>query len=178
MGSIPRKGGGPTSQEETTREGLRRNQAEKYVWREGDMEWETTSEQEEESREVESGHPEVGREPRYFTHYWTERMCASLAATGSEGELLDHTAGNRLRSKGIGPGDHVYVVSLSKGRLVLVAKLELERVADRHEAAEILAISPEDLWDAEDHLIASSATPMTFHRLVPLETTERLRFLT
>ncbi len=134
--------------------------------------------QADDAREPDPAHPEEGRQRRCFTHYWTERTCASLVATESEGELLDHTAGNRLRSKGIGPGDHVYVVSLSKGRLVLVGKLEVERVADRHEAAEILAIDPEDMWDAEDHLIASSATPMAFDRLVPLETTERLRFLT
>lgn len=127
------------------------------------------------NEEADSG---TERPRRYFTHYWTSRTCASLKAGGSEGDLLDHTAGNNLRRKGISPGDAVYVVSLLRGQFVLVGKLEVDRVCDTHEAARIMGVHPEHMWDAEDQLLAASATAMTFDRMVPLDLTEQLRFLT
>jgi hypothetical protein len=75
----------------------------------------------------------------------------------------------------------VYVVTVLKGKLYLLAKLKVAKVCDWGEAASDLGHT--NLWRGEDehrrksdHLIASEATPMDFDRVVPLEVTQRLRF--
>jgi 5-methylcytosine-specific restriction endonuclease McrA len=68
----------------------------------------------------------------------------------------------------------VYVVTVLKGKLYLLANLQVAKVCDYAEAADDLG---DDLWLASDHIIASAATPMDFNRVVPLEVTQRLMFV-
>lgn len=112
--------------------------------------------------------------PRYFTNYWLNRTWERNRKRASEGELLDHTASNVFQERGIRVGDIVYVVSVIKGSLYLCGKLVVGKICDIDEAAAILDYEP---WEANEHIIAAAATPMSFTLRVPLNLTRQLRFI-
>jgi hypothetical protein len=93
-----------------------------------------------------------------------------------EGELLNHTSGNLFRRSHVQKDDSVYIVTVRKGLLYLIGRLTVASVCSYTEAQEILAT--DDLWEAEDHIIAASATPMRFKFKVPFAITQKLRFIT
>jgi len=107
--------------------------------------------------------------PRFFTQYWNWAQNRN-----SEGDILDHTAGNLFHKRGIRVGDVVYVVSTIKGSLYLCGRLVVGKICDIEEAATILDYEP---WEANEHIIAEAATPMNFNLRVPLKLTRQLRFI-
>jgi len=110
-----------------------------------------------------------------FTHYWEGKTCDAMFADGCEGDLLDHTAGKLFIQRGVGPGDKVYVVNNLKGDLVLIGRLEVEKIVSQVEAERLLG---PDVWVAPEHVIAKpgSPTPKRFERRVPMELTKQLLF--
>lgn len=112
--------------------------------------------------------------PHFFTHYWLNRTWERNRKRASDGELLDHTAGNLFQERGIRAGDIVYVVSVIKGSLYVCGKLMVEKICGTDEAAAILGYEP---WPAEEHIIAAAATPMNFNLRVPLKLTRQLIFI-
>ena len=97
--------------------------------------------------------------PRYFTQYWEndwwgEKEWYRQYRQKEQGKLLNHTAGNLFRKRGVRLGDMVYVVTVLKGKLYLLANLQVAKVCDYAEAADDLG---DDLWLASDHIIASAA---------------------
>jgi hypothetical protein len=112
--------------------------------------------------------------PRFFTHYWLNETWERNREYAAEGELLNHTGGNLFLKRGIGRGDIVYVVSVIKGALYLCGKLMVEKICDFDEAAAILGHDP---WDAKEHIMAGAATPMNFHRRLPLKLTRQLKLI-
>ena len=115
--------------------------------------------------------------PRHFTHYWSNDTWQAYRATATDGELLDHIAGNVFTERGVSPGDMVYVVTVLRGALHLLGKLQVAFVADAETAAAALGTTPDHLWEADDHVVADAATPMDFDRQVPLSVAEQLRFV-
>ena len=115
--------------------------------------------------------------PRFFTHYWLNRTWERNRIRASDGELLDHTAGNLFQERGIRADDIVYVVSVIKGALYICGSLVVGKICDVDEAATILGFEPEDLWEADEHIISAAATPMNFNLKVPLKVTRQLRFI-
>ncbi len=112
---------------------------------------------------------------RYYTQYWSRDW---LQYKAKKDEFLDHTAGNQFfRKWGIIRGDIVYIVTVNKGYLYLISRIEVDKVCSQQEAEKIFGTS--DLWEGKDHLIAKSGTeiPMRFDRQIPLGVTKRLRFL-
>jgi hypothetical protein len=114
---------------------------------------------------------------RFFTHYWLNRTWERNRKNASDGDLLDHTAGNLFQERSIQSGDTVYVVSVINGLLYVCGKLVVEKICDVDEAAAILGYEPEDLWEADEHIISAAATPMNFNLKVPLRLTRQLRFI-
>jgi len=55
--------------------------------------------------------------------------------------------------------------------------LKAAQIVDLETAAAIRGDKPEELWDAEDHILASEATPMVFTRVIPKVITQKLRFV-
>ena len=115
---------------------------------------------------------------RYFTHYWTNKTWddqASRIANESE-KTLNHTASNMFQDRGISKGDGVYVVTVKQGQLFLLCKLTVGKVCGFEEAARHL--KDENLWEADDHIVAESPAPIrsTFEVPLPLAITEQLRF--
>ena len=114
---------------------------------------------------------------RYFTHYWKndtweqEQQDTILGARGD----LEHAADNRFLERGVEPGDFVYPVTVMEGELYVMCKLEVDKVCGFEEAASLLGTR--DLWDAEDHIVATRPAPKHFDLAAPLEATRRLRFV-
>ncbi len=52
----------------------------------------------------------------------------------------------------------------------------VDRVCSKKEAEKLLGI--DDLWNAEEHILASTATPKDFTLEVPVKVAKRLRFIT
>lgn len=113
---------------------------------------------------------------RYYTQYWSKEW---LQDQRMAGDPLDHTSGNQFRRKwNVTRGDFVYIVTVSKGQLYLISRIEVDKICSQEEAEKLLGTS--DLWEGKDHLIAKpgSGIIVRFDRQVPLNVTKRLRFLT
>lgn len=115
--------------------------------------------------------------PRYFTHYWLNQTWERNRMHNSDGDPLNHIAGNLFQERGVRVDDVVYVVTVMKGSLYVCGKLIVGKICDVDEAATILDCEPEDLWEANEHVISSAATPMDFNLKVPLKLTQQLRFI-
>jgi hypothetical protein len=115
---------------------------------------------------------------RYFTHYWTNRTWDNQVAGNAykSHKTLRHTASNMFRERGISKGDSVYIITVKRGQLLLLTRLTVAKVCSFEEASRLL--NTEDLWEAEDQIVAEAATPIrpTFEVPVPLAITEQLRF--
>ena len=108
-----------------------------------------------------------------FTQYWSS-IENDIDAAAASYTPLDHTADNRFEQRGVSVGDCVYVVTVRKGTLYLVGKLEVgEMLWSDDEAEARLGYS---VWSADQHLIASRCTPVQLVE-VPSEVVARLRFV-
>jgi hypothetical protein len=107
--------------------------------------------------------------PRFFTYSWQY----AEARKEPEGEPLAHAAGSRFSSRGIEPGDIVYIVAVHRGQLYLLGKLQVGGIVTKDEARRILGSEP---YDAPEHMIASACTPA---RLIPIPVSvaRELRFI-
>jgi hypothetical protein len=94
-----------------------------------------------------------------------------------ETALLDHISGNVFTERGLAPGDLVYVVTVLKGKLYLLGRMEVGLICTPQEAGAILGCDPEELWQADEHVIAGMATRMDYDRRLPDSVTRRLRFV-
>jgi predicted HNH restriction endonuclease len=65
-------------------------------------------------------------------------------------------------------------VSTIKGVLYLCGKLVVGKISGFDEAEAILGYEP---WDANEHIFAAAATPMSFTRRVPRKLTQHLKFI-
>ena len=117
---------------------------------------------------------------RYFTAYWKNVNCEDARDQGLDGAPLDHTAGSRFNRSGVGSvaeeRDYVYVVTVRKGVLFLVGKMEVRGPAvTQKQAAESLSY---ESYDAPEHLMAKACTPMRFNWKDPvsISTTRALEF--
>ncbi|MEX0939563.1 MAG: hypothetical protein WDZ59_16990 [Pirellulales bacterium] len=106
---------------------------------------------------------------RFFTYSWQY----AEAQKKSEGEPLGHAAGSRFSSRGIEPGDFVYIVAVHGGQLYLLGKMQVEKIVSKDDAHRIFGAEP---YDAPEHLIASACTPARLTE-VPVAITKGLRFI-
>jgi hypothetical protein len=111
----------------------------------------------------------------FWTHYWTgptvEDHEVSLGMT-----VMDHTAGNQFRSRGVQVGDIVYMITYSAGNLRVLRKLTVHRIVNMSQARRALRYEP---WDAEDHLLAepNKATPIRYDAVVPHDQLDDIEFV-
>lgn len=109
----------------------------------------------------------------YFTHYWKNSTCQEQE--WSPDSVLNYTAGNMFRKRGVKQGDRVFVVTVSRGRLFLVGAMDVREILTRTQAARELKTS---VWNAAEHLVAvrGSASSKRFDRVVPPEIVRELMF--
>lgn len=113
---------------------------------------------------------------KYLTHYWSNNTWKREKDRNLIGELLDHTAGNQFRNRGVEIGDAVYIVTVIKGKLFVSAKVIVSKICSEAEAAKILNDS--NLWeDADDHIIASDSTPVNWENEISLADTRQIEFI-
>lgn len=114
---------------------------------------------------------------KFFTHYWQNHTWVNNVDDVPEGELLEHTAGNLFKSRGVEIGDVVYIVTVKKGNLFLGGCLTVGKICNVKQAARELKTTPAKLWIADEHVIASEATTIQKNLRVSLETTKKIRFV-
>lgn len=78
-------------------------------------------------------------------------------------ERLEHTASAQFRRAGVSPEDRVYVVGTRDGQLLLLGRLNVERVVGQREAEDFFGY---EVYDAPDHLIGTGSV-LAIDRLVP-----------
>ncbi|XSG73102.1 DUF6602 domain-containing protein [Herpetosiphon llansteffanensis] len=113
--------------------------------------------------------------PRYFTHYWTNQTWDVLAQTEQD-QLLDYTASNLFLKRGIQVGDYVYVLTVKEGLLYLLGAMLVGEICDAATAAKRLNMQVDEIWPADDHLLAQQATLMNFKQRIPDQVVRALRF--
>lgn len=109
---------------------------------------------------------------KFFTHYWSNDTWFA-----NRGEPLDYVAGNQFTARGVEVGDTIYVVTVLAGRLYLGGKMIVDSHCDRVEAARRLPYDAEELWEANEYLIAERATPLGLSREVSSEVVRALKFV-
>src|SRR5262249_53927792 len=105
---------------------------------------------------------------RFFTYSWQYGE-----ARKEQGGPLGHAAGSRFSSRGIEPGDFVYVVAVHRGQLYLLGKMQGGEIVSKDEARRIRGGEP---YDAPEHLIASACTPGQLTE-VPVTVAKGLRLI-
>lgn len=69
-------------------------------------------------------------------------------------------------------------MTVTKGALYVLSRLIVAKICNVNEAAADLDVTPANLWEANEHIVATEPYPIYFDRVLPLEVTERLKFLT
>lgn len=111
---------------------------------------------------------------KFWTTHWQFKW---YAGNNNSRSKYVASGSNQYVTRGVKPGDYVYVVSLSHGQLYLGRRMIVESVTTRDEAVELL--DNEFLHDSDDWIIAlrSESTPFRSGRRLAPELTKRIRFL-
>jgi hypothetical protein len=73
-------------------------------------------------------------------------------------------------------GDTVWIATAPSGRLTLVGKLVVGEITDREGAAARLGVEPDDLWDADHHILAADGTADLLREIDVSHVAAELRF--
>lgn len=106
---------------------------------------------------------------RAFTQYWKDTPGNWDSDSGS----LYHSASNAFRKRGVQPGDKLFIVTVSQGRLYLGGVLVVDKLMGMRDAKRRLG---KDIWEANDHVTARDRQPFYNDLRVPLKTVQALRF--
>ena len=111
---------------------------------------------------------------RFWTHYWTHETAVYTTSQGSE--PTRHTAGNRFLSRGVEPGDRVYIISFWENSMRLLGRIDVERIVGFDEAWDLLGYEP---WDAPEQILGneSSAAPSLKIRDLTKSQLKRVEFI-
>jgi hypothetical protein len=112
---------------------------------------------------------------RSFTTYWT-------AAPWEDGALglVDHAASNEFTTRGVAPGDKLFIFHYAQRSLFLGAILRVDRICTQAEAAAELGVEMDEIWEARDHVLAKPTELQRLNpdRKVPVEILRGLTFIT
>ena len=107
-----------------------------------------------------------------YTHYWVEKHNDDL-----QGKPLRCVSSNEFRERHIVAGDKIYCVTQHDGKLFLIARMIIDKVASTTEASKFLG------WkvpyaDRADHCVCSPAhgSPILFDRELTIDVANQLRF--
>ncbi|MGW0661116.1 hypothetical protein [Streptodolium elevatio] len=130
-----------------------------------------------------------------YTTLWTQGRCRYLRDTGYGGKRLStliasgHQSLPSFLSAGLQPGDHIFPVSVTKGRIRVLGRLEVARsVSLLHYQTPEKMLTPEEHerfldWYpdglegcAREILVGTAGTPLDFETVVPPTMLERLTY--
>lgn len=83
---------------------------------------------------------------------------------------LDHAASQQFYK--VCPGDRVYLLTSKEGVMYLLGRILVGRLTDQQEAARLLNQEPDELWEADYHILAQPNTAMPLN---PIECEKALR---
>jgi hypothetical protein len=87
---------------------------------------------------------------RSYLTYWKPQ---NIDWDNPSSEVLDHTAGNQLKK--VSRGDHLYLITYRDGVFYLLGRIEADGVVSQAQAARRLGRRPDELWEADYHVLAS-----------------------
>jgi hypothetical protein len=92
---------------------------------------------------------------RDFLAYWKPSTVDTQVETGGPQK---HAASNQYGR--VSKGDTVWLVTVRDGRLRFVTRIVVGQVTGQPRAASVLGCRPEDLWEAEYHILAAPGTEL------------------
>lgn len=95
--------------------------------------------------------PSLSRSPSAYLTYWKPR---NIDWQNPGGVVLDHSAGDQLRK--VMPSDRLYIISYRNGVYYLLGRIVVGEITNQARAARLLGRKPEDLWDSDHHVVAST----------------------
>ncbi len=115
----------------------------------------------------------------YFTTLWTNETWdrkAKLAAGAYP--QLDYAASKGFSSVGVKTGSTVFIVTVKKGILFVGGLIKVHAVLNKTEAAIFLKRPEEDLWPAQEYIVAAPGSELNFevHRSLTVEDAANLKF--
>jgi hypothetical protein len=111
---------------------------------------------------------------RSYTNYWKNSTWEH--ERGRADHLVDHLGSEQFQKRGVKEGDDIYVLTVMRGRVLLLGRMTVAQICTRQEAMDILGTK--DVWGSKDHAIASRATTRSFDTVVSDSMARRLRFVT
>jgi hypothetical protein len=107
-----------------------------------------------------------------FLQYWKP---AQIDYALEKGASADHAGSGQYRRMKVMPGDTVWIVTTRfPGELVTIGRIYVGEIISRREA--IKRFGEEEVWDAEDHIVAEPGTEEKFQELSLMDIAEQLRF--
>jgi len=111
---------------------------------------------------------------RYFTYYWKNK---TVDEANNAGQRALWAAATGFVRRGIEVGDYIYGVTVKKGKLFLINGIHIGKIYHRDALAKRIGVNSDELWDAEEFLLAQKSTTKHFDLEVPIDITRRLLFI-
>ncbi len=104
-------------------------------------------------------------EQRYLMHQWSRPQWESENAAERQGKPLRHSASDAVEYSRLKPGDRLYIVGQEKGMMLLLGRMDVDRVTSNRQLVDEL-LGP-DLYEAKYHVLADDCTAIRFDLVVP-----------
>ena len=112
----------------------------------------------------------------YFTLYWSIETCKQ--SKHHEGYYPIYNYSNLFLKKEVKSGDILYSVNVKQKDLFLICSLEVKgRILSRKEVADYLQVNPEMLPNFNNYVLAKSATPIRFNRILLHHEINKISFI-
>ena len=113
------------------------------------------------------------RPPQYWTAHWQNTSWNPKA--NREGHPIQASGSSSLQSRGVAPGDVLFIISLSDGHLLLGGRMVVQHVVSREAACQMLG--GDSLFETEQWAInMDGGSPLHLHRRLSPELSKKLIF--
>jgi hypothetical protein len=113
------------------------------------------------------------RSPQYWTAHWQNTSWNPKA--NREGYPIQASGSSSLQTRGVEPGDVLFIISLSEGHLLLGGRMVVKHVVSREAACQML--SRDNLFETEQWAInMDGGSPLHLHRRLSPELSKKLIF--
>jgi hypothetical protein len=108
---------------------------------------------------------------KHFLQYW--KAAQVVRERKSSNPFVDHSGSEQLYK--VNPGDTVWIVTVIKGVLLLLGKIQVGARTKHDEAVKLLGRG--NLWESTYHVIAEAGTAEPMREINLMEIAQRLRFV-
>lgn len=112
--------------------------------------------------------------PKYWTAHWQNSLWNPIA--NLEGRPIQASGSGVLKTRGVAPGDVLYIISLSEGQLFLGGRMVVTDIVSRHVACKLLG--RDSLFETDRWAInMGGGSPLHLHRRLAPDVSKKLRFM-